>query len=410
MRRIAHDVDTSLRDRPVALAEQTGGGGARPRRAVLASPPLVGAGRVEDPVHLLGQALRQAVGLAAQARGPSTMAVREAAGLTRVGHRRLTAARDLDGGEPSARARALGLVLEEVARGQPGLEQHHPLAVPAPPRQEGMETIPQMVTQETAPDPEGGPAGRRLTKHVAPDRRLAIAEKARRHGRQRRANTFNGFQEPFALALESTVTREVVVCPANEPAQEAVERLAEALEHAPGLWQRAIDLGDLASPRSARWAEQGVDLLARPWPHVGPLCTKQAVIVACAALQGTCPGGHTVPLVPGQDAQCPAAACDGCPWRAQCTKATLGHGRSLHIRAEEPCQQQRRTTMKTQRGRASLRQRTAVEHTMAHQLAPQGRRARDKGLRKNPCDGRRHAAVSNLQRAAHDAEEHRLTS
>jgi len=52
----------------------------------------------------------------------------------------------------------------------------------------------------------------------------------------------------------------------------------------------------------------------------------------------------------------------------------------------------------------------AVEHAIAHQLAYQGRRARYKGLRKNQCDGRRHAAVSNLQVAAHYEEERRLAS
>ena len=409
-RRIAHDLDTTLLDRTVALAEPTGGCGARQRRAVLDAPPLVGAGRVEDPLHLLGQALRQAVGLAAQALGPSTVARREAAGLTLVGHHSLTAALALDGGEPSARAQALGLVLEEVARWPHWLKQHHTLAVQAPPIQAVLETIPPMITQETAPDPAGGPEGRRSTTHVAPDRRLAIEEKAMRHGRKRRATTFNGFQEPCAVDLESTVTREVVVRPAHEPEQEAVELLAETLEHAPGLLPLASDLGSMASPRSAQWAEQGVSLLARPWPHVGPLFTKQAFLVDCAALQGTCPGGPTVPLVPGKEAQCPAAACDGCPLRAQGTTATRGQGRSLHIREDAPFQQPRRTKMQTQRGRASLRQRTAVAHTIAHQLAHQGRRARSKGLRKNPCDGRRHAAASNLQIAAHDEEEHRLAS
>jgi hypothetical protein len=66
--------------------------------------------------------------------------------------------------------------------------------------------------------------------------------------------------------------------------------------------------------------------------------------------------------------------------------------------------------MQTQRGRASLRKRTAVEHTIAPQLAHQGRRARSKGLRQNQFDGRRHAAVSNLQGAAHYEEEPRLAS
>jgi hypothetical protein len=87
-----------------------------------------------------------------------------------------------------------------------------------------------------------------------------------------------------------------------------------------------------------------------------------------------------------------------------------GHGRTLIIREDEPFQQKLRTKIKTQRGRASLRKRTVVEHTISHQLAHQGRRARYKGLRKNQFDGRRHAAVSNLQVAAHYQEERRLAS
>ena len=66
--------------------------------------------------------------------------------------------------------------------------------------------------------------------------------------------------------------------------------------------------------------------------------------------------------------------------------------------------------IKTKRGRASLRKRTAVEHAISHHIAHQGRRARYKGLRKNQFDGRRHAAVSNLQVAAHYEEELQLAS
>ena len=271
-------------------------------------------------------------------------------------------------------------------------------------------TITQMITQDTEPDPEGGPGGRRITQHVAPDRRISVEEKDRRHGRQSRAKTFHGFKEHCAVDLESNVTREVVVRPANEPEHAAVELLAEELEQAPGLLQRAIDLGYMASPRIAQWTEQGVYIIARPWPQVGPLFTKQEFPLDFAAMRVTCPHGQTVPLGAGKDVQFPAGACDACPWRTQCTKATRGPGRSLRIREDEPFQQKLRTKMKTQRGRASLRTRTAVEHTSAHQLAHQGRRARYKGLRKNQCDGRRHAAVSNLQVAAHYEEEHRLAS
>src|SRR5262245_20723635 len=409
-RLIAHDLDKTLLERTVALAEQTGGFGARQLRAVLDSTPLFGAGRVEDTLHLLGHALRKAVGLAAQALGTSAEAVVEDAGLTLGGHISLKAALDLDWGEPRARSRPLGLVLDEVARWQRWLEQQQTLAAEQPPLQEVMETITHILTQDTEPDPGGGPGGRRLKQHVAPDRRISIEDKDIRHGRKSSAKTFNGFKEHFAVDLDSKVIREVLVRPANEPEHEVVELLADTLAQAPGLVQLDIDLAYMASPRIAQWAEQGVDIIARPWPQVGPLFTKQEFPLDFAAMQVTCPGGQTLPLVPGQDAQFPAAACDVCTLRAQCTQATFGQGRSLHIREDAQFQQKLRTKMKTQRGRASLRKRTAVEHTIAHQLAHQGRRARYKGLRKNQFDGRRHAAVSNLQIAAHYEEEHRLAS
>src|SRR6266571_1024219 len=114
MRLMAHNLDKILLERTGTLAEHTGGFGARQLRAALDSTPLFGAGRVEDTLNLLGHALRKAVGLAAQELGASVEAIEEDAGLTLVGHSSLKAALDLDWGEPSARERALGLVLEEV--------------------------------------------------------------------------------------------------------------------------------------------------------------------------------------------------------------------------------------------------------------------------------------------------------
>src|SRR5438132_10163930 len=153
LRLIAHNLDKTLLDRTVALAEQTGGFGARQLRAALDSTPLFGAGRVEDTFNLLGHALRKAVGLVAQTLGTSTDVLLEEAGLTLVGHSSLKAALDLDWGEPSARKRALGLVLEEVTRWQRWLAQQQTLAAQTPPLQEVMETITQMLTQATEPDP-----------------------------------------------------------------------------------------------------------------------------------------------------------------------------------------------------------------------------------------------------------------
>ena len=132
-----------------------------------------------------------------------------------------------------------------------------------------METITQIITQDTEPDPGGGPGGRRLKKHVAPDRRISIEDNDMRHGRTSSAKTFNGFKEHWAVDLDSTVIREVVVRPAHEPEHEAVELLAEELEKPPGLLQLDIDLGDMASPRIAQWAAQGVSITLVPGHTLG---------------------------------------------------------------------------------------------------------------------------------------------
>jgi len=330
--------------------------------------------------------------------------------LMLVGRSSLKAALDLDWGQPTAREHALRLVLEEVERWKRWLEQQPGLAGQEPRMQEVMDTVAQIVAQDTEPDPTGGPGGRRLKQHVAPARRVSIEDQDMRHGRKSSAKTFNGFKAHFAMDLDSKVTREVVVRPANEPEHETVELLAEELERPPGLLQLDIDLGYMASPRVGQWAEQGVYMIARPWPWGGPLFTKDDFTFAFIHGTVTCPGDQIVPMALGRTAQFPARACDACPQRAQCTTAKLGHGRTLTIREDEPFQQKLRAKIKTQRGRASLRKRTAVEHTISHQLAHQGRRARYKGLRKNQFDGRRHAAVSNLQVAAHYQEERRLAS
>ena len=212
------------------------------------------------------------------------------------------------------------------------------------------------------------------------------------------------------MDLDSTVTREVVVRPANEPEHEVVELLAAELEkvQACGSSTSTWALWRVRGWPSGR--RKGCTSWRAPGPKAGSSSPKTPFIWTLRHGMVTCPGGVTVPMAPGRTVQFPASACDACRIRTQCTHAQLGHGRSLHSREDEPFQQKLRAKIRTTRGRASLRKRTAVEHAISHQLAHQGRRARYKGLRKNQFDGRRHAAVSNLQVAARYAEERVLAS
>ena len=77
------------------------------------------------------------------------------------------------------------------------------------PLQEGRDTIAQVVTQDTEPDPGGGTCGRRIKQHVAPERRRASEDQAVRHGRQGSSNTCHGFKDHFVRGLDSNAPRDV---------------------------------------------------------------------------------------------------------------------------------------------------------------------------------------------------------
>jgi Transposase DDE domain len=90
----------------------------------------------------------------------------------------------------------------------------------------------------------------------------------------------------------------------------------------------------------------------------------------------------------------PAQACQACPLRTQRTSSA--RGRSVQIHPDERLLAELRARQQTPHGRAKLRERVKVEHTLAHLGRWQGRRARYLGPRKNLFDLRRVAVVHNL--------------
>lgn len=101
-----------------------------------------------------------------------------------------------------------------------------------------------------------------------------------------------------------------------------------------------------------------------------------------------------MPLRLGKAVKFPTKACEACPLKAQCT--TSQSGRSVSIHPDEPLFEELRQRQATPQGRAHLRQRVAVEHSLAHGGQRQGDTARYRGLRKNLFDLRRMAIVHNL--------------
>lgn len=126
---------------------------------------------------------------------------------------------------------------------------------------------------------------------------------------------------------------------------------------------------------------------------------KHACAIRLAEGVVECPAQQTAPILPGRSTvQFAAQTCRACGLRDACTTAAAGRSVSLH--PQEALLQQLRATAQTPDGRAVLRRRTTVEHSLARLDRIQGSKARYKGTRKNTLDVRRCATVANLQSLA----------
>ena len=226
-----------------------------------------------------------------------------------------------------------------------------------------------------------------------------------RHGRKSHSKRFNGYKRHIVSIAGTDLIAGGLVLPANEPEQDALEPLlADARQHgAPEVVM--IDRGYLGSS-----AIEGLRRQAwRSEPSLGPSrnggrFTKEDFQIDLARGELTCPADQKAHFAgPGSVEHFPAAACDPCSLRARCTAAAPGAGRSVTIHPQEELLLDLRRIKKTPEGRASLRERVAIEHHLARIVAVQGPRARYKGARKNTLDLRRCAAVANLQAMARAA-------
>jgi hypothetical protein len=396
-RMIAHDFDRALLDRTVTLAKQTGHFGWHALRAALDSSPLVGRGRVEDTWNLLGRALRTVVTCAATTLKIPRAQVLAGAGVTLLGASSLKAALDIDWGDPAAQADALARLLAEVDRVEAWVAAHVPVA-DAPTVQAALTALRRVLAQDLEPDPTTGQ--RRIRRGVAPDRMPSLGDPELRHGRQTRTKPFTGYKRHVMKLIDADLIVGAVVRPANEPEHHALALLEPAVvQHGP-LAEVQMDRGYLGSARVGELAAQGVAIRAKAWTSTNRgRFPKQAFTIDLATAHVVCPAQHVATIPPGATAvHFPAAVCQPCPQRAACT--TARGGRSIGIHAQEALLQTLRARQQRPDGRAHLRERTTVEHSLARVDQIQGPKARDIGVRKNTLDLRRTAVIANLHRLA----------
>ncbi len=363
-------------------------------RAALDSSPLWGAGRVEDTINLLGHALRKVVGVLARQQGwglaEGTRVLAERAGTPELAASSLKAALDLDWDDPAALGHALGVVLGAVGRVE-GLAAE--LGGGGDPQvAAGLAAARQVRDQDVGTDEQGVA---RIRRGVTRDRRISIEDAQMRHGRKTKNQRIDGYKRHVLCDLDTELVPAVGVTAANVAEAEVAEQIKEDLDaQQRTLAELDIDRAYLSSSL-VRDRPDDLQVFCKAFPvRNGPRFAKTAFHLDFDRGLLTCPNSVTVAFTPGGKVQFPAQACAACPLQIQCT--TSARGRSVQIHPDERLLAELRAAQQTPHGRAKLRERVKVEHTLAHIGRWQGRRARYLGQRKNLFDLRRVAVVHNL--------------
>jgi hypothetical protein len=403
-RMVAHDLDRVLLERTAELVRKgaaTKGDQqavSKSLRVAIDSRPLAGAGRVEDTINLLAHAARSIVCMVSkvtgiepeeicrQARAPLLLAPSVKAGL------------DIDWSDPKQKARAVGIVEEQVSSLQRWVERHvdeftHETVRPY------IEALVQVREQdlETA---ENGVA--RIRQGVAPDRRISIEDAEMRHGRKSKSKRFDGYKEHIARDLDSPAIVACAVTPANRPEEEGAAPIGCDIQHQSlSIVELHVDRAYVNSPLVDDVIAHGGKVLAKPWGsnQKTGLFTKREFKLDLRQGTITCPAGQVEHFELGTTVQFDPEHCGACPQRGDCTHAASGRGRSVSISLDEARQKKFRQLQETRPGRAVLRKRVSVEHALAHIAARKGDTARYRGVRKNLFDLRRAATIQNLEGA-----------
>jgi hypothetical protein len=402
-RLIDHDMDRVLLERTRELAKQTGAFDFKqlPKRIDVAidSSPLIGAGRVEDTINLLAHAAWKVVLCVAELRGRPAELLVDELGIPLLASPSVKKALDVDWSDPEAKNSALNLLLSQID----ALERHVATNLPKeackPPLQGQLALLEQLREQDLEPDPEGG--GRRIARGVAKDRRVSVEDPDMRHGRKTKTKSFNGYKRHIAVDLHTKLILAVALASANEPEKDSLPTLVDRLDQqGVKLARLYFDRGYIESADVSELVADGVEILCKPWRQSnGDKFAKIDFALDFANQTVTCPAGQTQPLVLGNIARFEPDACNRCELKPECT--TSDRGRGLRVAANEPLQAKLRILQSSADGRARLRERVPVEHTLAHVSQRQGNRARYLGKRKNEYDLTRSAVLVNLQVIQH---------
>jgi len=366
-------------------------------RVAIDSRPLLGAGKVEDTINLLGHAGRSIVRIVSKILDVTPEEVCRKSGATLLLASSIKAGLDIDWSDARQKATAIEIVERQISALERWVERNLD-TYESQPLKPFLEAITTVRDQDLERSADGHVVVR---QGVAPERRISIEDAEMRHGRKSRSKRFDGYKEHIARDLDVPAIVACSVTPANRPEEEGAAPIGEDIEHQGFTVAEAhVDRAYVNSPLVLATRAGGGTVFAKPWaqrPHRPGLFSKADFRIDLRAQTITCPAGQVEPFEPGATVHFDPEECGACPLRQSCTVAASGKGRSVSVAEDEAAQRAFRKLQASRPGRAALRARVAVEHSLAHVAARKGHKARYLGVRKNLFDLRRAASIQNLE-------------
>ena len=206
-----------------------------------------------------------------------------------------------------------------------------------------------------------------------------------RHGLKSRSVRVDGYKRHVLYDLDTGLIRAAGLTPANMPEASVTEAISVDLDRQEvSLKELHIDRAYLSS-NLVRERKNDLKVYCKAWPvREAKHFPKQAFTLDWERQIIRCPAEQEMSFVPGGIVHFPKDTCAQCPLKAQCTISAKGRSVSIHL--DEALLVELRQGQQTPDGRHKLRERVAVEHTLAHIGRWQGRHARYRGLHKNLFD------------------------
>ena len=408
---ILHEKMRAVFVRSLSLARKRGLLKGKALKAVLDTTPILGRGAAKDTFNLLADGIRQLLRQLASAQEREVAIWAGEEGYARYLEPSIKGESRIDWDDEKARMAFLQGIVADADRLLEQAREAQAVCAPDSPERGQIADAARLLGQLLLQDVERPDEGVRLKKGVSKDRIMSVHDPARRHGRKRRSQRFDGHKASVAVDPESQLVTAVAVLPGNAPDARGALALVEASEENTGLPVTEViadaAYGDGRTRQAFVDSERTLRANVPKRAHRSRF-PKEDFVIDLATLSCTCPADQVTHTVRrrGRDAygaprryfRCAAAVCDACPLRPQCVAAQQGRGRTVTLHPQERLLQAARVFQHREAAGPYRRLRQTVEHRIARLVQLGLRQARFFGHQKTSFQLYMTATVANLTR------------